>query len=219
MGSGYQFAFDKAVADLQAKDPSTVCANAVVEYSAISSQYCVPFFDRPFTINIKTGKVFDQSTGIHCSLGTGMLILHYLTYAQNIEPSGQWITLKEVPNGGANFYPAFKKEVLDALVNTFQNDLIAFDRAAASLNGKKLGMGDSAAVFTAFPKIPLAVLMWMADEEFGGSANFLFDSTIEHFSPVETIIGFGYYLAHKLVRSPFAPNSCRRFDPFWDTGV
>jgi hypothetical protein len=36
-------------------------------------------------------------------------------------------------------------------------------------------MGDSAAAFKAFPKISLAVLMWQADEEFTGSANFLFD--------------------------------------------
>lgn len=219
LGAGYQFAFDKAMADLQAKDPATVCNNALAEYSAISSQYCVPFFDRPFTVDIKTREVFDLLTGIRCPLGTGMLILHYLSFAQNIEPSGKWITLKEVPNGGVSFYPAFKKDVLDPLINTFQNDIAAFDRAAASLNGKKQKLGDSAAVFAALPKIPLAVLMWRADEEFGGSANFLYDSTIEYFSPIETIISFGYYLSHKLVHSPFAPNSCRVVDPMWDTGI
>lgn len=58
--------------------------------------------------------------------------------------------------------------------------------------------------------------MWQADEEFDGSANFLFAKTIEYFSPLETIIGFGYYLAHKLVRSPFAPHFLRGHDPFWD---
>ncbi|MGI6066861.1 MAG: DUF3786 domain-containing protein [Bacillota bacterium] len=216
VGSNYQIAFDKAIADLQMMDPIKVCTNAVAEYSATLGQYTVPFFDRPFIADIKKGEVFDRSTGRRCAPGTGVLILHYLTYAPNIEPSGQWITLKEVPNGGMIFYPAFEKELLDALVNTFQNDIAAFDRAAASLNGKKLNMGDSAAVFAAFPKIPLAVLIWQADEEFAGSANFLFDSTIGYFAPVETIIGFGYYLGHKLICSPFAPESDRRNDPFWD---
>lgn len=202
------------LADLQAKDPMKVCANAVADYSADSGQYCVPFFERPFIADIKNGEVYEKSTGIRCDPFTGILILHYLTYAQDITPSGQWITLKEIPYGGAIFYPAFKKEVLDALVNTFQYDLAAFDRAAAALNGKKLSMGDSGAVFATFPKIPLAVVMWQADEELSGSANFLFDSTIEYFSPMETIIGFGYYLGHKLVGSPFAPNSGKRNDPF-----
>lgn len=219
MGLGYQFAFDKAMVDLQAKDPMMVCANAAVEYSAISSQYRVPFFDRPFIVDVKTGEVFDHSSGVRCPLGTGMLVLHYLTFAQNIEPSGKWITLKEVPNGGIIFYPAFKKAVLDDLANTFQNDIAAFDRASASLNGKKLRMADSAVVFTALPKIPLAVLIWQADEEFGGSANFLFDSTIEYFAPIETIIYFGYYLSHKLVHSPLGPNFNKLFDPLWDTGT
>lgn len=217
MGLGYQFAFDKAMIDLKAKDPMMVCANASVEYSAISSQYLVPFFDRPFIVDVKTGEVFDESTGIRCALGTGMLVLHYLTFAQNIEPLGKWITLKEVPNGGVTFYPAFKKAVLDDLAFTFQNDITAFDRASASLNGKKLNMADSAAVFTALPKIPLAILIWQADEEFGGSANFLFDSTIEYFSPIETIICFGYYLGHKLVHS-LVPNSNKLNNPLWDTG-
>jgi hypothetical protein len=219
VGSNYRIAFNKAMADLQGKNPVTVCANAGAEYYAIPGQYCVPFFERPFIVDLNNEEIYDLSTGIRCALGTGILILHYLTYAQDITPSGQWITLKEVPNGGAIFYPAFKKEVLDALVSTFQYDLAAFDCAAAALNGKKLRMGDSAQVFAAFPKVPLAVLMWQADEEFGGSANFLFDSTIECFSPIETIIGFGYYLGHKLVRSPFAPNSGRRQDPFWDAGT
>ncbi len=51
------------------------------------------------------------------------------------------------------------------------------------------------------------------------AANFLFDSTIEYFSPTETIIYFGYYLSHKLVHSPLVPNSSKLFDPLWDTGT
>jgi len=217
VGSGYQLAFDKAMADLQAKNPILVATHASAEYSAISGQYRVLFFDKPFIVDIKTEEVFDESTGSRCALGTGMLILHYLAFARNVQPSGNWITLKEVPNGGMIFYPAFKKAVLDALVNTFQHDIAAFDRAAAALSGKPLRMGDSAAVFAAFPKIPLAVLMWQADEELGGSANFLYDSTIEHFLPLETIIALGYYLGHKLMHSPFAPASLRQHDPMWET--
>ena len=44
MVSGYQVVFDKAMADLKAKDPATVCVNAVAEYSAIASQYSVPLY-------------------------------------------------------------------------------------------------------------------------------------------------------------------------------
>ncbi|MDF2569884.1 MAG: hypothetical protein K0R55_1488 [Sporomusa sp.] len=219
MASSYQFAFDKAMTDLKEKDPVVVCHNAGAEYSTISGKYAVPFFKRPFIADMNSGEVYDKESGTRAALGTGMLILHYLAFAQAVEPSGRWITLKEVPNGGMVFYPAFKKEVLDALVATFQYDLAAFDRAAAALSGEKLKMGHSAAVFQAFPKVPLAVLLWEGDEEFGGSANFLFDSTVEYFSPVETIIGFGYYLGHKLVRSPFAPTSSKRQDPFWDDGI
>ena len=191
MGSNYQIAFDKAMADLQAKDPMKVCANAVADYSADSGQYCVPFFERPFIADIKNGEVYEKSTGIRCDPFTGILILHYLTYAQDITPSGQWITLKEIPYGGALFYPAFKKEVLDA-VNTFQYDLAAFDRAAAALNGKKLSMGDSGAVLPLSPNTASIVIgSGRGIKQLGFCL-----TVLSVFLTLETIIGFGYYLGH-----------------------
>ncbi len=212
---GYQIAFEKAVTDIKAKDPVTVCAQAKVEYDAGLHRYCVPFFGRPYIVDVENGTVFDRETGNLCPAGAGLLILHYLIYARNVEPCGVWITLKEVPRGGAFFYPAFQKQVLDGIANAFQHDLNAFERAAALLNGKQLGMGDRAAVFVALPKIPLAVVMWKADEEFGGAASILYDKTIEYFSPMETIIAFGYYLGHNLVKSSLTPDRQRK-DPVWD---
>lgn len=96
------------------------------------------FFQKPFIVDLQAKEVFDQSIGIRCALGTGILILHYLTYAQNIKPSGHWITLKEIPKSGMIFYSAFKKEVMDTLAKTYQNDLAAFDKAAAALNRENL---------------------------------------------------------------------------------
>lgn len=80
--------------------------------------------------------------------------------------------MKEIPHGGSFFYPTFQKHVLDVLVKAFQHDLGAFEQAAALLNGKPISMGDRAAAFAALPKIPLAVVLWQSDEEFGGSASF-----------------------------------------------
>lgn len=216
---GYQIAFDKALTDIRSKNPATVCAQANVEYSADLRRYCVSFFGRPYIVDVENGKVFDKAAGNHCSIGAALLILHYLIYAQDVEPSGQWITLKEVPHGGAFFYPAFQKQVLDVIVNAFQYDLASFERAAALLNGKQVGMGDRAAVFNTLPKIPLAVVVWRADEEFGGSASILYDKTIEYFAPMETIIAFGYCLSHKLVNYSLAPGACQRKDPVWDEEV
>lgn len=216
---GYEAAFHKALADIKAKNPERVCAHANVEYSAHLNQYRVPFFSRPYIVDAEKGEIFNQESGSHCAIGTGLLILHYLIYAQDVELSGQWITLKEVPEGGALFFPAFQKQVLAPLVNAFQYDLEAFERAAALLNGKQIKMGDRGAVFAALPKIPLAVLMWQGDEEFSGSASILYDPTIVYFAPMETLISYGYYLSHKLINSSMMPSTCRRKDPIWDEEV
>ena len=164
-------------------------------------------------VDLPSRQVLDEVAGSPLPLGTGMLVLHHLAWARDVEPEGNWISLKEVPEGGDLFFPAFKKEVLDALVEAFQYDLSAFRTAALRLGARPLSMGQAGACFQMFPKVPLAVALWGADEELPGSATFLFDRTIHHFAPLETLIGFGYYLAHVLVRAPEVKVPTRRVDP------
>lgn len=213
MESSYRFAFDKALADLKGQDPERVCRNALALRTP--EGYEVPFLGEAVRVYLEAGQVLDGA-GAPLSVGTAMLVLHHLAWARDVEPEGTWITLKQVPEGGDLFFPAFKKEVMDALVGTYQRDLPAFLSAAKSLGATPLAMGEAGMRFQMFPKVPLAVVLWGADEELPGSANFLFDRTIHHFAPLETLIGFGYYLAQKLVRHPGAPCPTRRLDPFWE---
>ncbi|MDR1702999.1 MAG: DUF3786 domain-containing protein [Sporomusaceae bacterium] len=196
--SNYQAAFNFAFEELRACDVETVIRNANAEYSAAKRQFSVPFFQEPYLVSLASGKVVAAKDGQHCDWDTGIMILNYLTFAKDVVPSNRFISLKEVP-GGINFFPAFQKAVLTPLIKTFENDLPAFTRCAELLGGKKINLGHSAAKFEVFPKVPLAAVLWAGDEEINGASSILFDSTVEYFSPTETIIGYGYYVSRKLL--------------------
>ena len=48
------------------------------------------------------------------------------------------------------------------------------------MGGVDLLFGDKAFALTVFPKVPLAYVLWKADEEFPAQVTVMFDSTIQN---------------------------------------
>jgi hypothetical protein len=129
------------------------------------------------------------------------MILHYLLHAQDTPLSGRLISLKEVPNGGMLFYPAFQKEAIFTCVETFSCDFAGFYQTAEKFGGERTKRGDAAVCLPAFPKVPVTLILWEGDEELPASGTILFDASVDAFLPVEDIIGLGSYCVHVLVKA------------------
>ncbi len=215
--SNYRIAFDVAMKGVRGTEPERIARNAGVEYRACEQQYIIPFFQQTHIVDCKKGEVVEQDTGRKSALGTGVVILNYLRTAADWPVDNRLISLKEVPNGGMIFYPAFKNQVIDSLIADFQYDVAALEPAAIRLGGQMVKMGHAAARFQALPKIALAVVLWGGDDEMAGSANVLFDRSVGDFLPVEDIIGLGYCCAHKLIKYHGLAQGRDVFDSFWDS--
>jgi hypothetical protein len=61
-----------------------------------------------------------------------------------------------------------------------------------------LDFGDASFAFEPLPRIPLACVLYAADEEFPARVTFLFDSTIEFQLPMEIILALGHCFVVKL---------------------
>lgn len=112
-----------------------------------------------------------------------VLILHYLLGVGAEKPSGRWIAYREIP--GASFYfSAFVKRAVDPLKKVFGGNVAGFKKAAGKLGGADIGTGDAGFEFAVFPKVPLRLILWEGDDEFGPEANILFDEAAGRiFSP------------------------------------
>jgi hypothetical protein len=68
------------------------------------------------------------------------------------------------------------------------------------LRGESLSFGDASFLFRTLPRLWMAVVLYLADDEFPANANVLFDATASHYLPTEDLAVLGGLLAGRLIR-------------------
>jgi hypothetical protein len=69
------------------------------------------------------------------------------------------------------------------------------------MGGERLSYGDSSFLFRALPRVWLAVVLNLADDEFPADASVLFDSAAEHYLPTEDLAVLAGMLAGRLIKA------------------
>jgi hypothetical protein len=119
-------------------------------------------------------------------LWSKIILLHYLIKAQGVPLSGKWINFRQVP-GGEGYYPAFVRRSQTPLCDFFNDRLEWLEASACALGGERAPYGDRAVVIPALPRVPIALVFWRGDEEFGSEVTILFDETIPCYLSTEDI--------------------------------
>lgn len=129
---------------------------------------------------------------------THILILQYLTEVCGVQPTGRWISFRELP-GGNNHFGTFKLEAMEPLAQHFGNSPEKFSEICQILKGRKLDMGDLAYAIPALPKLEVALVLWLADEEFPAQANVLYDANASQHLNTEALEVMVINLVEKMV--------------------
>jgi hypothetical protein len=126
------------------------------------------------------------------------MLLYYFNLADGTLETGQWISFADLPDG--RFYnPAFQGYTGRALAQAFGPDQVAFEQAAAHLDGRPYPLGDAGFLFRIFPFVSLLVAYWQGDEDFPPSCQVLFDSSVSHYLPTEACAILGSMLTRRLI--------------------
>ncbi|MDR3539614.1 MAG: DUF3786 domain-containing protein [Desulfosporosinus sp.] len=201
--NNYRIAYDKYWKDLKRKVPEEVATQLAVTYSNDTRQFIVKFFNSEYILDCDAETIFKKTDGQVPEIMASIIILNYLAYARPPqETAKKWVSLKEIPNGGVLFYPAFHKNSIKGLIKAFGHQPQHLLACAAALGGQPADFGDASAVFQAFPEIPLCVIVWEGDEDVPANATILFEPSVEHLLHIESTIGLGMYLASKLTALP-----------------
>ncbi|MFC1957153.1 DUF3786 domain-containing protein [Chloroflexota bacterium] len=67
--------------------------------------------------------------------------------------------------------------------------------------GQKADLGDASVAISAFPRVPVTLVLWQGDSEFPPSASIMFDATVTDYLPTEDIIVACEAIVWTLVRS------------------
>src|SRR5665648_237556 len=145
----------------------------------------VDFLGASYKVEYPTGNFVPVSNSdAELPQATQILILHYLVNPTESLDNGKLISYKELP-GGAIYIKPFSGRSIDPMVRIFGSNPDMLLEVATSLGGQSNGLGDVGVTLRAFPRIPLNLVLWRADDEFPASGNILFDGSAAAILPTE----------------------------------
>lgn len=159
----------------------------------------VKFLADEYTVDLGERRIISLSCNVPAKDFIAILILHYLVHKSKgrLKLTGEWLSFKEL-SGVEGYLPAFKKRAIEPIIRKYGNNpqglLSDLERFAA----KKVDQGDIGIVLNAFEDIPVLVLLWRGDDEFGPDANMLFDKSITQVFCVEDIVVLAGIVAAQL---------------------
>ncbi len=196
----YKAAIALAVSELKQVNPKRLEARTGAHYFVENDQdgLVVPYFGQGRRITWPEVSVTPENGQGEISLPEQILILHYLLHASGEPLAGRSIDFRQVPEGGF-YWSAFVSRAKTPLLETFGHDLELYLKVAVSLGGQPQALGDAAALFLAFPRVPITHVLWGGDEEFSPEANILFDETIPGYFPTEDIAALSGASVYRLM--------------------
>lgn len=173
------------------KEPSVICKQAGVQYDFMAHKFSMWCFGKEVLVD--TGNYTITS---HSPLGEQLLhglghffdlaVLWYLGRAKNIPVSGRLISPASL-SGGEIFQKGTHVLPTDKIAERYTKDLESFYEKGKELGGERLEHGDAALRLYPFPRVPVTIIMWGADEEFPARADMFFDATCEQHLPTDVI--------------------------------
>ena len=196
----YKTAIALAVAELKNLNPKRLENRTGGQYFVedTAEGLIVPYFGQPRRITWPEVAVAPVNGQREISLPEQILILHYLLHASGEPLTGRTIDFRQVPEGGF-YWSAFVSRAKKPLLETFGHDLPLYVKVAAGMGGEPQPLGDAAARFMVFPRVPITHVLWGGDEEFPPEANILFDDTIPRYLPTEDIAALSGASVYRLM--------------------
>lgn len=192
----YTAAYDSALEKFRntSLEEIAVCSGYLIEGNKIK----VEFLGQHFEVEYPSGD-FSPEPALEGELPVfaRILVLHYLVNRSQAIQTGQLISYKELPGGNIYIQP-FTNRAIRPLVNSFGGNPENLVKVARRIGGEAVKLGDAGVVLKVFPKIPVTLALWGADDEFPASGNILFDSSAATFLHTEDYAVLASFVAQTL---------------------
>ncbi len=196
----YQPALEKAQRDLQRLSVHGVAmrSGARVVQGAEGAGLALPYWGQELVVAWPGGEILAGEPRLQPP--AHLVLLHYLINADGAPMADRWLSFRDLPDGRV-YDPAFRKRACLPLARAFGGRPDAFAAAAQRLGGERLAFGDVSFMFQVLPRVRVAVLLHLGDDEFAADANVLFDGAVRHYLPIEDVAVLGGLVAAELLRA------------------
>jgi hypothetical protein len=171
--------------------PTDVCNRTEAIYQPTREGFVLPIYNLRYLILPKEKKILkmgwnDKPIEEELRPNFYLMVLVYLTEAQDIKSTHTWVSEKDL-KGGSTFFRGPHRLAVEELVALFGKNPEAFLKSGKMLGGSEILYGDKGFALEVFPKVPLAYILWKGDAEFPPKISVLFDATIASHLPLDII--------------------------------
>jgi hypothetical protein len=168
-----------------------ICCSAKVTYDKALNTYILESFGQNINISLSNKDISSDSQESNFQLKkledySKLSILWYLVNAKNIVFSNKLIRPEEL-KGGSIYSKGSHVLPLDRIAEKYGRDREGFIQRGNELGCEELVYGDASIKLYPFPRIPITIILWKADDEFASRSDLLFDATCELHLPVDII--------------------------------
>jgi hypothetical protein len=174
---------EKAWEMILSRDPAEVAGRAGVAYDSGSKRFLVRSYGMDFSVSTVSKTIESVSTGSDLLLTRlaeffRLSLLWYLASAKDLPCTGRLTRIEQI-KGGEAFSRGSHMLPLGKLAGKYGNDREGFLRKGKVLGGEVRKEGDASIELPAFPRVPVVITLWLADDEFPARADLLLDSSCD----------------------------------------
>lgn len=177
---------------LQAATPASVAEHAAVAWDAEAEAFVLPLVGDDVRI-VPAERRMEGAGGFEATIAC----VQYLLTSQRDAKAGELVSPVQLPYGDF-FFRGPHELPAGPIEQAFGTQLDSFRAAAEKLGGRPVDMGDAAFEFNALPRVPITVVLWVADEEFPARVQFLYDKLADRHLPLDALWVLTKHLAKKL---------------------
>jgi len=185
---------------LNSLDPTEVSRRSLAAYDEEIRGYSLKILNSDYLIfpEKRIIQASDSPSPLSLDFYLQLSSINYLIGAKDVPLSGHWVSEKHFPTGPI-FFRGPHEMPTRKLEKTFGQDLDGFTSASSASGGKKVEGGDVAYEFLVFPKVPVKIILWLADEEFPARVSYLFDRTANIHLQLDALYAVGKVLESALL--------------------
>ncbi len=189
---------------LSGMDVTDIERRSLSDYNPETKSYRLRILNRDYDISpanksVRLAESFpEQLPSFYLQLAA----VNYLVGAKDLPLVGKWMAETQFPSGPL-FFRGPHKMPSDELQKAFGHSKDSFASLSLSYGSKIVDGGDCAFEFIFFPRLPVRLLLWMADEEFPARMVFLFDRSADKHLQLDGLWALGKALANVLLNNTF----------------
>lgn len=183
---------------LSTKDPAQIAASTGAIYE--NGSLHLPTLGIPVTVTVPEWDVSPQLPGWH-----HLVLLHYLNLADGTPATRTPVSFSQLKDGlvrGTGFDRRCEQALSQFLAGKTEKEVLS---RCLALGGKVVpGRGDVTVELPVFPRYPVTLSIYFADEEFPATGRMMVDSSADHYLTIEDAVTVGEIILDYLENPPKA---------------